>query len=196
MKRTRLVPLLVVVGIVAMANASRQVPRDVADAPAKLSATARIAPVGEPGQPLVVSGVVVDSDGRTPASGVVVYAYHPDANGFYRRVGQARDAGEEQPRLRGWARTDRSGHFEFTTIMPGHYPNRTSPAHVHIHVWGGREPRQWFMVEFKGDPLLSEQHFTDNTADYLCVVPTSRDSAGVTHAFVTLRLHRASNFPK
>ncbi len=193
MQTARFLPLLVVV-MLAMAAPGQHRPSDVADAPAKLTATARIAPIGEPGQPLVLSGVVVDADGRTPASGVVVYAYHTDANGFYRRVGQTRDAGEEQPRLRGWARTDRNGHFEFTTIMPGHYPNRTSPAHVHMHVWGGREPRQWFMVEFAGDPLLPKQHFTDNTAEYLYVVRASRDAAGITRAFVTMRLRPRSNF--
>ncbi len=194
MRTTGVLLVAVVAAMMAMVSAAEQRLSDVADAPAKLSANARIAPIGEPGQPLVLSGVVVEPDGRTPAAGVVVYAYHTDANGFYRRVGETRDAGEEQPRLRGWARTDRNGHFEFTTIMPGHYPNRTSPAHLHMHVWGGREPRQWFMVEFAGDPLLPKQHFTDNTAEYLYVVRTSRDAAGITRAFVTLRLRPRSNF--
>lgn len=46
-----------------------------------LAADARIAPAGEPGTPLVVTGVVYRPDGRTPAAGVSVYASHTNAAG-------------------------------------------------------------------------------------------------------------------
>ena len=54
-----------------------------AEAPAVLTAEARLAPAGEPGTPLVVTGVVYRPDGRTPAAGVLVYAYHTKAAGVY-----------------------------------------------------------------------------------------------------------------
>ncbi len=172
-----------------------QQPRDVADAPAQISSTARIAPAAEPGTALLISGIVVAPDGKTPVPGVIVYAYHTDNDGYYHRVGQSGEAGETQPRLRGWVKSDDNGHFQFTTIKPAPYPNRDVPAHVHIHAWGGGYPRQWFQLEFEGDPLLPKQHFTDNTAEYLYVVPLVRDNQGILNCSVTIRLREKSNFP-
>jgi protocatechuate 3,4-dioxygenase beta subunit len=42
---------------------------------------AAITPPGEPGEPLVVSGTVLDSDGARPVAGAVVYVYLTDAKG-------------------------------------------------------------------------------------------------------------------
>jgi protocatechuate 3,4-dioxygenase beta subunit len=170
-------------------------PRDVADAPARLTSSGRIAPAGEPGTPLVISGTVVAADGKTLLAGVVVYAYHTDAEGYYRRVGASgEEAGEREPRLRGWVKTGADGRFEFSTIKPAPYPHHDGPAHVHIHAWGAGYPRQWFMLEFAGDPLLPKQHFTDSTADYLYVAPLTRDSQGVWHCSFTMRLLENTNF--
>ena len=191
--RTALFAFVVNVG--ASAAALQAQPRDVAQAPTQLGSSGRIAPLGEPGIPLLISGTVVAPDGKTPLSGVVIYAYHTDATGHYRRVGQSGEAGESDPRLRGWVRTDANGHFEFATIKPAPYPNRDVPAHVHIHAWGTGYPRQWFQMEFAGDPLLPKQHFTDNTAEYLYVVPMARDAHGEERCTVTIRLREKSNFP-
>src|SRR5215470_20421912 len=103
---------------------------DVDQAPAKIPADARVAPSGEAGAPLVISGTVYAADGVTPLAGVVVYAYHTDVNGLY-RPDRRFDA---PPRLRGWARTDAAGHYSFRTIRPAPYPNQKIPAHVHFHV--------------------------------------------------------------
>src|SRR5262245_32562255 len=56
--------------------------RTVKDAPAELSASAVLAPAGEPGERLIVDGTVVATDGK-PLPGAVVYAYHTDASGIY-----------------------------------------------------------------------------------------------------------------
>ena len=177
-----------VIGPRTVANAQNT--KDVTDAPGQLTSLARIAPEGEPGTPLVVSGKVVGEDGKTPLSGVVVYAYHTDDNGHYRSDG----TGEDSPRLRGWAKTDSRGHFEFMTIKPAPYPGREVPAHIHVTAWGAGYPRQWFQVEFSGDPLLPKQHFTDNTADFLYIVPLG-EHAGIWCAEVELLMRRKSNFP-
>jgi protocatechuate 3,4-dioxygenase, beta subunit len=179
----------------AIFTASAQTaPRDVAEAPPQLSSTGRIAPATEPGTPLTISGTVVAADGKTPLAGVVVYAYHTDNNGYYRRQGESGEAGEDQPRLRGWAKTDANGHFEFATIKPAPYPSRDVPAHIHVHAWGAGYPRQWFELEFQGDPLLPKQHFTDNTADFLYIVPLKPDSHGTLQGSVTLQMRQRSNF--
>lgn len=110
---------------------------------------ARLAPEGEPGEPLRVEGLLFAPDGVTPASGVVVYAYQTDATGLYsHRRG-------EPPRLRGWMRTDGNGRFSYRTIRPAPYPGGRIPAHVHHQLWGGGYPPQGSeALLFDDDPLV------------------------------------------
>lgn len=184
-----------VAGLCVVAALAQKQPPEVAEAPAQLSSRGRIAPANEPGTPLVISGFVVAADGKTPAPGVVVYAYHTDNDGLYTRTGASEEIGENNPRLRGWVKTDQQGRFEFTTIKPAPYPHRNVPAHIHVQAWGAGYPRQWFDVEFKGDPLLPKQHFTDNTADFLYLIPLQSDKKGVLRGSVTIQMRKESNFP-
>jgi protocatechuate 3,4-dioxygenase beta subunit len=94
------IALLLVVGpgIVVLRG---ETPSDIAEQPSNLTSTARIAPKKEPGTPLVISGRVVEPDGKTPVPGAMVYAYHTDAEGNYGRTGESGEAGESHPRLRG-----------------------------------------------------------------------------------------------
>lgn len=124
--------------------------------PGSLSSTARIAPAGEPGQALVVSGRVLDRAGR-PRAGVVVYAYHTNDGGLYppppTSVGAA---GNRHGRLRGWAVSDSDGRYTFETIRPGAYPTRDAPAHIHMHVIeSGCATYYIDDVMFTDDPLLT-----------------------------------------
>jgi protocatechuate 3,4-dioxygenase, beta subunit len=97
--------------------------------PARLTASARIAPASEPGDPLVIDGVVRDLANR-PVPGVIVYAYQTNARGVYLDA----SARLRHGRLRGFARTDERGAYRFHTIRPGAYPDRAEPEHVHLHV--------------------------------------------------------------
>lgn len=103
--------------------------------PARLPATARIAPAGEPGEPLAIRGVVTDAAGR-PAAGVIVYAYQTDAQGRYPSTEEhRRTARHRHGMLRGFARTDAQGRYGFETIRPASYPGADAPPqHVHMHV--------------------------------------------------------------
>jgi protocatechuate 3,4-dioxygenase beta subunit len=103
--------------------------------PATLAPSARIAPKGEPGEPLVIKGVVTDAV-RRPVAGVIVYAYHTDARGRYPGSDeQRRTASGRHGRLRGFARTDAEGRYAFETIRPASYPVPDAPPqHVHMHV--------------------------------------------------------------
>ncbi len=102
--------------------------------PATLSATARIAPLGEPGEPLVVTGRVFGADGK-PRQGVIVYAYHTNAKGIYPAPDPPRSSySNHHGRLRGWALTDARGRYTFQTIRPANYPNSTMAQHIHMHV--------------------------------------------------------------
>ncbi len=119
--------------------------------PAEISSQSRLAPPDEPGLSMVLQGHVFQADGTTPAEGAIVFAYQTDANGLYN------EKGKPGWRLRGWARTDKSGAFEFTTIRPAPYPQGSIPAHFHFTVEGGGGPRQWTEeLRFADDPLLSK----------------------------------------
>lgn len=115
--------------------------------PARLMSRARIAPADEPGTPLAIRGHLFRANGKTPAPGITVFAYHTDRNGLY----DARSKGPHAWRLRGWARTDAEGRFDFDTIRPAPYPGRAIPAHVHMSIEGPGVPRR-----FTGDVLFAD----------------------------------------
>ncbi len=124
--------------------------------PKKLESAARIAPPGEAGEAMLITGRVLDAAGK-PRANVIVYAYHTDASGIYPPPAQSLGAAADRHgRLRGWAVTDRGGRYSFTTIRPASYPGRRIPAHVHMHVI---EPgcATYYIDEivFTDDPLLT-----------------------------------------
>lgn len=128
-------------------------------------AIARIAPAGEPGEPLSLRGTVRDAAGRAVA-GVVIYAYHTDASGIYPDApGQPRGAARSHGRLRGWARSDADGRYGFDTIRPGSYPGEDIPEHIHLHVIEpGRATYYIDDVVFRDDPKLTPAHLARHDA--------------------------------
>ena len=127
--------------------------------PRELNSTARIADRQEPGTPLLIRGRVYLSDRVTPASDVVVFAWQTDDRGVYN------ERGKSGWRLRGWAKTDNDGRFEFRTIRPGQYPGRSMPAHVHFTVDGPDLPRRWTSeLQFADDPLVSDREKRESEA--------------------------------
>lgn len=124
--------------------------------PATIAMSARIAPLGEPGAPMIIRGRVTTASG-SPAPGIVVYAYQTDARGVYPTPNGFAGAASRHGRLRGWARTGPDGDYRFDTIRPAPYPGEQLPAHVHLHVI---EPgRQTYYIDdlmFDDDPLLTQ----------------------------------------
>ena len=118
--------------------------------PSNIGSAARIAPPSEPGVPMVVHGRVVRSS--KPLANVIVFAYQTDRTGVYNAPGV------QGWRLRGWARTDKDGRFEFRTIRPGSYPGTRNPAHIHLSVEGPSVARQWVdEIQFADDPLADKR---------------------------------------
>jgi protocatechuate 3,4-dioxygenase beta subunit len=102
--------------------------------PADIASRARIAPTGEEGEPLHVTGRVLGPDGR-PRPGVIVYAYQTDRFGIYPPPVPPRSLlSNHHGTLRGWARSDARGRYAFDTIRPASYPQTTNPQHIHMHV--------------------------------------------------------------
>lgn len=117
--------------------------------PEQLPSDARIAPPTEKGEPLLLSGTVYSTTG-IPASGIIVYAYQTDAQGKYPKGSTWHGS------LRGWAKTDSQGRYQFSTIRPQAYPGRTTPQHIHMHVIEpGKATYYIDDVTFSDDPLLT-----------------------------------------
>ncbi|HET7291327.1 MAG TPA: protocatechuate 3,4-dioxygenase [Vicinamibacteria bacterium] len=178
--------------LLAAPLAAAELRHDQEGVPAALSWRARLAPAGEPGSPLVVSGTVFAPDGRTPAAGVTVYAYHTDATGLYHPNGVS-----VPPRLRGWMKSDAAGRFELRTIRPAPYPSGGVPAHVHFVLFGGGYPRQWTdELVFDDDPSVNRRTREHAAAmgGFGMVRPLVRGDDGILRATVKLRLLTQSNF--
>ena len=108
------------------------------------------------GPKMKISGTVFNKDGKTPASSIIIYLYHTDQNGVYPKKGDEKGWGKRHGYLRGWAKTDENGKYEFYTLKPAAYPGRNVPAHIHITI---KEPRlkEYYIddILFDDDPYLT-----------------------------------------
>ncbi len=121
-----------------------------------LTSTARIGRIDEPGEHMVLNGIVRNR-ARQPVAGVIVYAYQTNSNGIYptdeNRLGQA---SHRHGKLRAWAKTNAQGEYEFETIRPAGYPGTDLPQHIHMHIIEpGRCTYYIDDVMFLDDPLLT-----------------------------------------
>ncbi|MEU4163426.1 hypothetical protein [Actinoplanes sp. NPDC026670] len=125
------------------------------------------------GVPLLLHIRTVESGTLTAIAGANVEIWHCDAAGIY--SGYQRYGADRFPALisltlrrfrptdnttflRGQQSTDRDGHVEFRTIVPGWYTPRT----LHIHV----------RVSLDGEPLLgTELYFPDGFAAHIQTLP-------------------------
>jgi len=114
-------------------------------------------PVGER---IIVSGRVIDGDGR-PVRNTLVEVWQANAAGRYRHDNDRHDAPLD-PNFGGCGRvfTDDKGHYQFTSIRPGAYPwknhpNAWRPSHIHFSLFGPAFlTRLVTQMYFPGDPLL------------------------------------------
>jgi protocatechuate 3,4-dioxygenase beta subunit len=180
---------LVLVAQLAIASGPPPTP----EPPPNVASVGTIAPGGEPGERLVITGLVFAPDGVTPVGDAIVYAYQTDAAGHYQNDPQTRIA-----RLHGWAKTDAQGRFEFQTIQPGPYPGRDIPAHVHFHVWGGGYPLQWTNdLLFASDPLIKATDLEESKANgrFGNVSDVTRGPGGARRCTINFRLRKQTNYP-
>ena len=164
-----------------------------ADAPRDPAPVVRIAPSGEPGTPLEISGVVRTAEGR-PLAGVLIYAYHTDARGLYPRRGDETGNGRRHGYLRAWVRTDAQGRYGFRTIRPASYPSRPEPAHVHLTLTPPGGVEVWVdAIEFDDDPLLTPaaRRRRENRGGPGIVRPVT-NAHGVQHVVRDIILERGS----
>lgn len=115
---------------------------------------------GEPiGERIVVTGRVLDGDGR-PLAGRLVEIWQANAAGRYIHP-LDRHPAPLDPNFTGVGRclTGDDGSYSFTTIKPGPYPwrnhdNAWRPAHIHFSLFGrDLTQRRVTQMYFPGDPL-------------------------------------------
>ena len=112
------------------------------------------------GQRIVVSGQVIDENGR-PQPGTLVEFWQANAGGRYRHKREAYRAALD-PNFGGCGRTitDENGFYAFRTVKPGAYPwpngvNDWRPAHIHISLFGHAFAQRLItQMYFEGDPMI------------------------------------------
>jgi protocatechuate 3,4-dioxygenase beta subunit len=147
--------------------------------PKELSWKTVIPPENEPGEPLIITGHVFKADGKTPAEGMVLWIYHTDRTGYYNEKDDA-----SHPRLNGWMKIGADGKYEFRTIRPGAYPHRTTPAHIHAHLYGpGFSERSIEDYWFKDDARINDQELKKASEGrdhpFVVIVDVKRGSDGI-----------------
>lgn len=138
---------------------------------------ARLTPAKEPGDSLVVSGVVRDADNK-PIPNALVYVYQTDHRGYYSPTTATRD---EAPRLFGYLKTDAQGRYEFRTIRPGGYPDSQVPQHIHYEVTAPGKPKLVTEFFFPDDPRMKPADREQAKRDKM-LATVSRDADGTQRA--------------
>lgn len=123
------------------------------------------------GERIILSGQVLDSDGR-PVIGAIVEIWQANSAGRY--VDPADDhPAPLDPNFTGAGRcvTDERGRYRFVTIKPGAYPwanhlNAWRPAHIHFSVIGPTiSSRLITQMYFPGDPLMAKDPILQSVPD-------------------------------
>src|SRR5580658_2603047 len=112
------------------------------------------------GERIVVSGRVIDEDGR-PVRDTLVEIWQANAAGRYLHKRDQHNAPLD-PNFTGSGHTltDSEGRYRFVTIRPGEYPwgnhhNAWRPAHIHFSLFGPAfATRLVTQMYFQGDPLI------------------------------------------
>ncbi len=137
-------------------------PDGMQGAPAELSWQDTSPGWNQRGQRIKLTGTIYQPDGRTPASGIVLYYYHTNTEGRYihnpavPRSMPPNELGQTHGSIRGWVKTAADGRYEILTVRPGPYPTRDAPDHVHATI---KEPGldAYYIDDFvfDDDPLLT-----------------------------------------
>ena len=104
---------------------------------------------------LKISGTIYKSDGKTPASDVILFIFQPDENGNYKL--KRDDYHKRYIYHRGWIKTDADGHYTFYTFMPGKYIRSKELKQIRrIIKEPGKPEYDLAPFFFNDDPLLPD----------------------------------------
>lgn len=109
------------------------------------------------GQKLLLTGIVYQIDGKTPAPDVLVYYYQTNPEGRYiHKEDESRSMipnhlGQTHGYIRGWVKTNKEGKYYIYTIRPGVYPTNDEPAHIHVTIKEPNEINEYYIDDFVFD---------------------------------------------
>lgn len=122
------------------------------DAPDDVSSKTVLTRKSDEDETMIISGTVFQPDGTTPAPNILIYFYHTDSDGYYGRGnGEVRHG-----HFRGWMVTGANGKYEFSSVKPAPYPNRTEAAHIHMTLTGKNFKEDSIdSILFEGDKFIT-----------------------------------------
>lgn len=146
--------------------------------PKEISSVSKSPAWNEPGQKLLITGTVYNSDGTTPAQNVIIYYWQTDNSGYYPDRENLDPLVKRHGYVRGWVKSDTNGKYKIYTIRPAAYPNRDIPAHIHLSI---------------KEPNIQDEYYTDNlTFNYDPLLTTdkrkrlkNRSGSGILRTFVS-----------
>lgn len=109
------------------------------------------------GQKILLTGIVYQIDGKTPASDVLLYYYQTNTEGKYvHKADESRsmppnELGQTHGYIRGWVKTDKEGKYSIYTVRPGTYPTNDEPAHIHVTVKEPNNIKEYYIDDFVFD---------------------------------------------
>lgn len=145
-----------------------------------IPSTIKMVAESEPGDPMIISGTIYLSDGKTPGKDAILSVWHTDTKGYYIEGGGG--AGEEHPRIHGRMKTGSNGKYEFRTIRPAQYPSHTSPGHVHGHIYAPNFPEYPIIYYFDGDDLITDKNRSELNNHYggtPSIIKLTKDNNGI-----------------
>jgi protocatechuate 3,4-dioxygenase, beta subunit len=153
----------------------------------------------QPGQKIRITGIIYESDGKTPAPDVTLYYYHTDINGLYADRKELDRRVVRHGYIRSWVKSDTEGKYSIYTVRPAPYPDRSMPAHIHPAI---KEPdinKEYYIDEFVfvDDPLLTKEvrNAMENRGGN--GILTLREDSGITTAQHNIILGKnIPNYPK
>lgn len=121
----------------------------------QLNNTDTIPDFAEKADKLKITGTIYQSDGKTPASDVLLFVHQPDENGDYELK---RD--ENRKRYihhRGWIKTNADGQYTFYTFIPGKFLRSKELRQIHRTIKEPGKPEyELTSFFFDDDPLLPD----------------------------------------
>lgn len=117
------------------------------------------------GQKILLTGVVYQPDGKTPAPDVLLYYYQTNTEGRYlhkpeeSRSMPPNNLGQTHGYIRGWVKTSPDGRYFIYTTRPGSYPSADEPAHIHLTVKEPNDINEYYIDDFvfDDDKLLTTE---------------------------------------
>jgi protocatechuate 3,4-dioxygenase beta subunit len=160
------------------------------DVPDNVSWTTTLSNEKDKGEPMEISGVVYQPDGKTIAPNTLIYLYHTDFEGYYGRGSSEHKHG----RYRGWMLTDKNGRYTLRSIKAAPYPENRFAAHIHMSVTGLKQKEDWIdSILFEGDRLISarERETAGSRGGFQPIVSLTKGKDGILHGTRDIRLMSA-----